>query len=88
MVITINKPYPITSVEGKTLGEYVSGMHALTGEAGVIGWSLGGPATAGALGLYGSELAGLCGYRKEAFSALEAHLMPPAMNVRARASAP
>jgi len=50
------------SVEGKTLAEYVSGVRALTGEAGVIGWSLGGPTTAGALGLYGSELAGLRWY--------------------------
>jgi hypothetical protein len=50
------------SLEGKLLSEYVSGVRALTGEVGVIGWSLGGPTTAGALGLYGSELAGLRWY--------------------------
>ena len=50
------------SLEGKTLQDYAGGVRALTDEVGVIGWSLGGPTVAGALGLYGKEIAGLRWY--------------------------
>ena len=50
------------SLEGKTIQDYVPGMRVLSGEVGVIGWSLGGTTIAAALGLHGKELRGLKWY--------------------------
>ncbi|MBI3683668.1 MAG: hypothetical protein HY235_25100 [Acidobacteria bacterium] len=49
------------TLDGKTLAE-VAGVPVLADEAGVIGWSLGGNVVAGALGLYGKEIANLKWY--------------------------
>jgi hypothetical protein len=50
------------SSEGKTIQEYVPGVKVLTGETGVIGWSLGGTTAAAAFGMHGAELSGLKWY--------------------------
>ena len=50
------------SVEGKTIQDYAGQIKVLTGQVGVIGWSLGGTTIAAALGRHGAELTGLKWY--------------------------
>jgi hypothetical protein len=50
------------SLEGKTIQDYLGPTKALTGQVGVIGWSLGGTTIAAALGMHGAEFRGLKWY--------------------------
>ncbi|MBM3747851.1 MAG: hypothetical protein FJW34_18850, partial [Acidobacteria bacterium] len=50
------------SLEGKSIQDYLGQTKALTGQVGVIGWSLGGTTIAAALGMHGAELRGLKWY--------------------------
>jgi hypothetical protein len=48
--------------DGKKLQDCIPGTRALTSNAGVIGWSVGGNLAAAAMGLYGSEFSALRWY--------------------------
>jgi len=50
------------SLEGKTIQDYAGQIKVLTGNVGVIGWSLGGTTIAATLGMHGKELSGLRWY--------------------------
>jgi hypothetical protein len=52
----------LKSAEGKTIQEYLPSTKVLTGDVGLIGWSLGGTTIAAALGMHGRELRGLKWY--------------------------
>ncbi len=52
----------LKSTEGKSIQEYLGGTKVLTGQVGLIGWSLGGTTIAAALGMHGKELRGVAWY--------------------------
>jgi hypothetical protein len=52
----------LRSTEGKSIQDYISGMKALTQDAGAVGWSMGGVIAVEAIARYGERFPGLKWY--------------------------